>query len=249
MIGLVRPDWQLPVGALVTTREGGASAGAYASLNLGSRSGDEPAAVRENRRRLEALLPSPPVWLRQVHGIRVADADAARAGGEEPEADAAVARQPGTVCAVLVADCMPVLLAEESGQVVAAAHAGWRGLCGGVLEATVEAMGVDPRRLLAWLGPAIGPQVYEVGEEVRQAFVARDAAAAEAFRPARPGHWLLDLYAVARQRLAARGVSRVHGGGLCTYSDPARFFSYRRDGKTGRMAALIWLPGGRARGI
>ena len=131
-----------------------------------------------------------------------------------------------------------------SGQVVAAAHAGWRGLCGGVLEATVEAMRVDPRRLIAWLGPAIGPRVYEVGDEVREAFTERDAAAAGAFRATRPGHWLLDLYTVARQRLALRGVTRVHGGGLCTYSDPARFFSYRRDGKTGRMAALIWLPKG-----
>jgi len=156
MIGFVRPDWPAPAGALVTTREGGASVGAHASLNLGLRSGDDEAAVRENRRRLEALLPSPPVWLRQVHGIGVADADAARAEGGQPEADAAVARRPGTVCAVLVADCMPVLLADESAQVVAAAHAGWRGLCGGVLEAAVDAMRVDPRGLIAWLGPAIG---------------------------------------------------------------------------------------------
>lgn len=249
MIGFIHPEWQVPAGALVTTREGGTSAGAYASLNFGLRSGDDEAAVRENWRRLEALLPSPPVWLRQVHGTRVADADAARAEGGEPEADAAVARRPGTVCAVLVADCMPVLLADESGQVVAAAHAGWRGLCGGVLEATVDAMRVDPRRLIAWLGPAIGARAYEVGDEVREAFVARDAAVAEAFRAARPGHWLLDLYTVARQRLAARDVTRVHGGGLCTYSDPARFFSYRRDGKTGRMAALIWLPEGPGKGI
>ena len=249
MIGFLRPDWPAPVGALVTTREGGASVGAHAGLNLGLRSGDDEAAVRENRRRLEALLPSPPVWLRQVHGIRVADADAVRAGGGQPEADAAVARRPETVCAVLVADCMPVLLADEARQAVAVAHAGWRGLCGGVLEATIDAMGVDPRRLYAWLGPAIGPRVYEVGDEVRAAFIARDPAAADAFRAARPGHWLLDLYAVARQRLAARGVTRVHGGGLCTYSDPRRFFSYRRDGQTGRMAALIWLPQRSAAGI
>jgi len=242
MIGALRPDWPVQVGALVTTREGGASAGAYASLNLGLRSGDDEAAVRDNRRRLEALLPSPPVWLRQVHGIRVADADAARAGDGEPEADAAVARRPGTVCAVLVADCMPVLLADESAQVVAAAHAGWRGLCGGVLEATVEAMRVDRRRLNAWLGPAIGPQAYEVGDEVREAFVRRDPSARVAFRATRPGHWLLDLYAVARQRLSACGVTRIYGGGFCTFSDPKRFFSYRRDGQTGRMAALIWLP-------
>jgi YfiH family protein len=243
MIDPLRPDWPAAVDALVTTREGGASGGAYASLNLGLRSGDDEAAVRENRRRLQALLPSPPVWLRQVHGTRVADADAARATGAEPEADASVARRPGTVCAVLVADCMPVLLADEAATVVAVAHAGWRGLCGGVLEATVGAMGVAPERLIAWLGPAIGARVYEVGEEVRAAFLARDQASAQAFRAARPGHWLLDLYAVARQRLAAQGVARVHGGGLCTFSDPARFFSYRRDGSTGRMAALIWLAG------
>jgi len=243
MIGCLRPDWPAAVDALVTTRDGGASSGAYASLNLGLRSGDDEAAVRENRRRLQALLPSPPVWLRQVHGTRVADADAARAAGVEPEADAAVARRPGTVCAVLVADCMPVLLADEAATVVGVAHAGWRGLCEGVLEATVGAMGVAPERLIAWLGPAIGPRVYEVGDEVRDAFLARDPASAQAFRAARPGHWLLDLYAVARQRLAAKGVAWVHGGGLCTFSDPVRFFSYRRDRSTGRMAALIWLPG------
>jgi purine-nucleoside/S-methyl-5'-thioadenosine phosphorylase / adenosine deaminase len=248
MIGLIRPDWPAQVGAAVTTREGGASAGRYAGLNLGLRGGDDEPAVRENRRRLQALLPSPPAWLRQVHGTRVADADAVRAGGTEPEADAAVARRPGTVCAVLVADCMPVLLADEAATVVGVAHAGWRGLCGGVLEATVGAMRVEPGKLMAWLGPAIGPRVYEVGDEVREAFLARDRAAAQAFRAARPGHWLLDLYAVARQRLAASGVVRVHGGGLCTYSDPARFYSYRRDGSTGRMAALIWLSADKPRG-
>jgi len=144
-----------------------------------------------------------------------------------------------------VADCMPVLLADDAATVVAAAHAGWRGLCEGVLEATVGAMGAAPERLFAWLGPAIGPRVYEVGDEVRDAFLARDQASAQAFRAVRPGHWLLDLYAVAHQRLAAMGVARVYGGGLCTYSDPTRFFSYRRDRSTGRMAALIWLAGGR----
>ncbi|MGH8738033.1 MAG: peptidoglycan editing factor PgeF [Burkholderiales bacterium] len=249
MIGLIRPDWPATAGALVTTREGGASGGAYASLNLGLRSGDDEAAVRENRRRLESLLPSPPVWLRQVHGTRVADADAARAAGMEPEADAAVARRPGTVCAVLAADCMPVLLADEAASVVGIAHAGWRGLCAGVLEATLDAMQAEPGALMAWLGPAIGPRVYEVGDEVRAAFVARDPASGDAFRAAPRGHWLLDLYMVARQRLAARGVTRVHGGGLCTLSDPARFFSYRRDGATGRMAALIWLPDSSGKGI
>ncbi|HUJ87315.1 MAG TPA: peptidoglycan editing factor PgeF [Burkholderiales bacterium] len=249
MIGLLRPDWPAAAGALVTTRAGGVSGGAYASLNLGLRSGDDEAAVRENRRRLEALLPSPPVWLRQVHGTRVADADAARSAGAQPEADAAVARRPGTVCAVLAADCMPVLLADEAASVVAIAHAGWRGLCAGVLEATLDAMRAEPGGVAAWLGPAIGPRAYEVGDEVRAAFLARDPAAEAAFRAARRGHWLLDLYALARQRLAARGVTRVYGGGLCTFSDPERFFSYRRDGATGRMAALIWLAGGSERGI
>jgi purine-nucleoside/S-methyl-5'-thioadenosine phosphorylase / adenosine deaminase len=249
MIDAIRPDWPAAVGALVTTRNGGASRGAYASLNLGLRSGDDEAAVRENRRRLGSLLPAPPVWLRQVHGVRAADADAARGAGAEPEADAAVARRPGTVCAVLAADCMPVLLADEAASVVGIAHAGWRGLCAGVLEATLEAMRAKPGALMAWLGPAIGPRAYEVGDEVRAAFIARDPAAVAAFRAVRRGHWLLDLYAVARQRLAARGVTRVYGGGLCTHSDPKRFYSYRRDGATGRMAALIWLTGSGQRGI
>jgi YfiH family protein len=238
------PDWPAPerVRALTTARAGGVSSGGYASLNLGMRCGDDPAAVAENRRRLAARLPAAPVWLKQVHGVAVADADAARARGEEPEADAAVARSPGTVCAVLVADCMPVLLADEGGSVVGVAHAGWRGLCGGVIEATLDAMRAPSASVMAWLGPAIGPRVYEVGDEVRAAFVARDARAAQAFVATRPGHWLLDLYAVARQRLAARGVTRVCGGDFCTYSDSERFFSFRRQGAaSGRMAALVWL--------
>ena len=236
------PDWPAPPGvrALMTTRAGGVSPGGYASLNLGTRCGDRAEAVRENRSRLAALLPAPPVWLKQVHGIVVADADAARAKGIEPEADAAVARSAGTVCAVLVADCMPVLFADERGGVVGVAHAGWRGLCGGVIEATLDAMAVPPESVLAWLGPAIGPKVYEVGDEVRAAFVERDAGAARAFVATRPGHWLLDLYAVARRRLAAQGVERVYGGGFCTYTDE-RFFSFRRERASGRMAAVIWL--------
>jgi YfiH family protein len=219
------------------------SAGAYASLNLGLRCGDDPQAVAENRRRLAARLPSEPVWLRQVHGIAVADADAARATHAEPEADAAVARRSATVCAVLVADCMPVLFTDEAASVVAVAHAGWRGLSAGVLEATLDAMRVPARKALAWLGPAIGPRVYEVGDEVRAAFLARDARAAQAFAPTRPGHWLLDLYLVARQRLAARGVERVYGGGFCTHAEAGRFFSFRREAKSGRMAAAVWLRG------
>jgi YfiH family protein len=243
MLEPVVPDWPAParVRALVTTRAGGVSAGGCASLNLGTRCGDDAAAVAENRSRLAARLPSEPVWLRQVHGVTVADADAARAAAGEPEADASVARRAGTVCAVLVADCMPVLFSDDAGTVVAVAHAGWRGLAAGVLEATLAAMHARPDSVLAWLGPAIGPRVYEVGDEVRAAFLARDSQAAKAFVPTRPGHWLLDLYLVARQRLAARGVTRVSGGGLCTYSDAARFFSHRRDPRSGRMAALVWL--------
>jgi len=222
---LLYPEWPAParVKALVTTR-------GFGDLARGA---PGRAALRER-------LPAPPVWLRQVHGVVVADADRARAAGDEPQADASFARGAGTVCAVIVADCMPVLLADAKGRAVAIAHAGWRGLCAGVLEATVGALG-DEADLVAWLGPAIGPQVYEVGDEVHAAFITRDPEAASAFAPARPGHWLLDLYAVARQRLRACGVRQIHGGGFCTYSDPARFFSYRRDGSMGRMAAAIWL--------
>lgn len=200
-----------------------------------------PARVRAlvtTRGEIDPELPAPPAWLKQVHGTRVVDAAAACA---RPEADACIARVPGAVCAVQAADCMPVLLADEAGTVVGAAHAGWRGLCAGIIEATVEEMKVPGARLLAWLGPAIGPAHYEVGAEVREAFLARDAVAAAAFVANRPGHWLLDLYAVARQRLAARGVTRVHGGGFCTYSDPSRFPSWRRDRTRERIAAFVWL--------
>lgn len=212
---LVLPDWPAPpnVRAVMTTRN--------------TREAD-----------LRALLPGEPAWLRQVHGTRVVCLDQVVSN---PEADAAVTGTKNRVCVIRVADCMPVLLADESATAIGAAHAGWRGLSAGVIENTVQAMGVAGGNLLAWLGPAIGPQVYEVGEEVRSAFLARDAAAAAAFSPARPGHWLLDLYAVARQRLRACGVERIFGGGHCTYSEPERFYSYRRDGTSGRMAALIWL--------
>jgi YfiH family protein len=195
-------------------------------------------AVVTTRGEGEPPLPAAPAWLRQVHGTRVVRAEEAI---DRPEADAAVARTPLAVCVVKAADCLPVLLADEAGTVVGAAHAGWRGLAAGVIEATVDEMRVPGGSLLAWLGPAIGRAHYEVGEEVRAAFLARDPAAAAAFRATRPEHWLLDLVAVARQRLAARGVRRVYGGGLCTYSDPARFPSWRRDHGDERMAALIWL--------
>ena len=212
---IIRPDWPVPstVRALMTTRS-------------------------TSEQQLHGLLPSEPLWLRQVHGVKVVDFDTAAAN---PEGDAAMTHAPNRVCAIKAADCMPVLLADDAGTVIGAAHAGWRGLCAGVIEETIRRMGLPGERLVAWLGPAIGPTVYEVGDEVRAAFVSRDAKAEMAFRAARPGHWLLDLYAVARQRLASTGVERVFGGGYCTYSEPERFYSYRRDGSTGRMAALIWL--------
>jgi YfiH family protein len=222
MNALLNPDWPAaaPVRALVTTRAAGDMSGA------------------EARERLALALPREPAWLKQVHGKVVVDAESAP---YRPQADACVSRKPGTVCAVMIADCMPVLFADQSGRTVAAAHAGWRGLAAGVLEATVDAMRVPPREIIAWLGPAIGPRAYEVGDEVREAFVSRDAAASAAFQAARPGHWLLDLYLVARQRLAGRGLQQVHGGGFCTYTETDRFFSFRRDGTGHRMAALIWL--------
>ncbi|MEX0959442.1 MAG: peptidoglycan editing factor PgeF [Burkholderiales bacterium] len=236
----IRPDWPAParVQALITTRAGGHSSGAYQSLNLGDHVNDSAEAVAANRARLRALLPAEPAWLNQVHGTRVMEADTWTA---PVEADASFARSPGTVCAVLVADCLPVLLADRKGSVVAAAHAGWRGLAAGVIENTIEAMARPPEQLIAFLGPAIGPDAFEVGEDVYQAFVARDAQAARAFRPHVHGKWMADLFQLARQRLAATGVGAVHGGDLCTCSDPRRFFSHRRDKVTGRMAALVWL--------
>lgn len=235
------PGWPAPanVKALSTTRAGGLGVAPFDSLNLGTHVGDDQATVAANRARLRALLPAEPCWLNQVHGTAVVDL--ATYGGV-PDADAAVSRQPGAVCVVMTADCLPVLLCDRAGTVVGAAHAGWRGLQGGVIEATVRAMDVPAGELMAWLGPAIGPAVFEVGDEVRAAFVADDAAAAAAFSPAVPaGKWLADLYLLARQRLAALGVMGVHGGDACTFTEAARFFSYRRDGRTGRMASLVWL--------
>lgn len=239
---LIRPEWPAPprVRACVTTRRGGVSAPPYDSLNLADHVGDTLAAVAVNRRRLrDALeLPGEPHWLAQVHGTRVLPAASSGAGCE---ADASFSREPGVVCAVLTADCLPVLLCDRQGQGVAVAHAGWRGLAAGVLEETVAALGFPGEQVLAWLGPAIGPSVFEVGEEVREAFIAREPSGAAAFRPSRNGRWLADLYSLAGQRLAASGVRDVFGGGYCTYIDARRFYSYRRDGCTGRMATLIWL--------
>ncbi|MDR0441106.1 MAG: peptidoglycan editing factor PgeF [Candidatus Accumulibacter sp.] len=235
------PDWPAParVGSLSTTRRGGVSVGVFASLNLGEHVGDDPAAVAVNRELVRRRIGARPVWLRQVHGIRVIDA-AGGAGTHPAEADAAFTRQAGVACAVMTADCLPVLLCDTGGTVVAAAHVGWRGLLAGVIEAAVAATEAPCRDLLAWLGPAIGPRAFEVGGEVRAAFAAADPEAVEAFHPS-GDKWLADIYLLARQRLAKRGVTRVFGGGFCTLSETERFYSYRRDGRTGRMASLIWL--------
>lgn len=237
-LDFIVPDWPAPpnVHALVTTRAGGVSAGPYAGFNLGDHVGDDPAAVAANRAALRRHLPAEPVWLRQVHGIRCVDAAAAR----DTEADAACARAPNVVCAVLTADCLPLLLCDAGGTAVAVVHAGWRGLAAGVVESAVAALGVPGQDLIAWLGPAIGPDSFEVGDEVRAAFVAQDPAAAAAFVPHGAGKWLCDIYRLARQRLARLGVRRLAGAESCTVRERERFFSYRRDGATGRMASLIW---------
>lgn len=239
----LQADWPVPrnVCTASTLRTGGVSAPPFDTLNLGAHVGDAPEAVRSNRQRLrDALhLPAEPCWLNQVHGAAVIEA---AAWSTPPAADACIARAPGLVCAVMTADCLPVLFCSRAGDRVAAAHAGWRGLAGGVLESTVSSLGLPGSELLAWLGPAIGPDAFEVGDEVRIAFTSRDAAATQAFRPShRSGHWLADLYLLARQDLARLGVTAMYGGGMCTFSDEARFFSFRREGRTGRMASLIWL--------
>ncbi len=239
------PTWDAPanVGALMTTRIGGVSTGPYASLNLGANVGDADEAVTENRRRLNAFLPAAPRWLRQVHGIDVA-IHRARPGVAPPIADAAVTRERGVVCAVLVADCLPVLLADRDGTAVGIAHAGWRGLAAGVVERTVAALaelGADAERLAAWLGPAVGQRAFEVGGEVRAAFLATDAAADPHFAPGAPGKWHADLRALARRRLAACGVRTIAESDGCTVADSERFYSWRRDRGGGRMAALVWL--------
>ncbi|MGB5305589.1 MAG: peptidoglycan editing factor PgeF [Gammaproteobacteria bacterium] len=236
------PDWPVPahVRALSTTRAGGRSRGPYASLNLGDHVGDDPAAVAANRKTLAAAagLPAEPVWLQQVHGNTVVDIARTHPGSA---ADAACSHQPGPVCAVLTADCLPVLLCDRAGDHVAAVHAGWRGLAGGVIEQAVAALQAPGGELLAWLGPAISAASYRVGTEVRKAFMAHDPQAQTAFQAAGDDTWHADLYQLARQRLAACGVPAVHGGGRCTFSEAQSFYSYRRDGVTGRMATLIWL--------
>ncbi len=242
----LRPDWPAPdcVRALTTLRDGaGLSLPPFDRFNLGLHSGDDPDTVRANRDELvrHAALLGMPHWLKQVHGTTIAIEPDFLQHDDEPEADAAIARTAGRVLAILSADCLPVLLCSRDGRVVGAAHAGWRGLAAGVLERTIEAMQAAPDTLMAWLGPAAGQQAYEVGEEVHAAFVDADTRNRDAFVATRAGHWLCDLYALARRRLADAGVTNVHGGGLCTISDAQRFYSYRRDGQTGRMASLIWI--------
>ncbi len=238
------PQWPAPPGvrALSTLRRGGVSRPPYDGLNLADHVGDAPQAVQENRARLQraASLPAAPCWLRQVHGSAVVEAGAAR----KRPADGAYTRRPGVVCAVLTADCLPLLLCTADGAAVAALHCGWRGLAAGIVAAGVAALAPGPGvEVLAWLGPAIGPQAFEVGEEVRQAFVQDDPGAAAAFTPAasrRRDRWYADLYLLARRQLQACGVRRIHGGGLCTWREADAFYSFRRDGVTGRMATLIW---------
>jgi YfiH family protein len=243
----ISAEWPAPsrVRAFTTLRgPAGASPAPFDTFNLGMRCGDDADVVARNRAVLvEHLeLPSQPRWLRQTHGVAVATCDDDMRSGE-PDADAAVTTSPGVVLAILTADCMPVLFSAEDGSAIAAAHAGWRGLAAGVLENTIASMRTPPNRLFAWLGPAAGPNAYEIGEEVRDAFVSRDRVAEAMFVPTRPGHWLVDLYGLAILRLMDAGMPRtsIHGGDLCTISDPQRFFSYRRDGSTGRMASLIWI--------
>ena len=263
MNAAVWAQWPVPsnVRAFTTLRHGvGSSLPPFDHFNLGNRTaadGDDPATVERNRAELVERfeLPSVPHWLRQVHGTEVlrfasAPSPAPRrkspwgtfpGGGAEPVADASVTSVSGVVLAILTADCLPVVFANEDGTEIGAAHAGWRGLAAGVLENTVTAMRSPPDEIVAWLGPAAGPQAYEIGAEVFDAFVSQDTSAASAFVATRPGHWRVDLYALARQRLARLGITRVHGGDLCTISDPQRFFSHRRDARTGRMATVVWM--------
>lgn len=233
------PDWPAPAGvkSCVTTRSGGVSLAPFDSLNLGDHVDDQPDAVAENRRRLTEQFSIAPAWLQQVHGVAVAHADPAVVA----TADASWSATPGVACAVMTADCLPALFCNRAGTRVAAAHAGWRGLAAGVLEATLDHLDVPADQVLVWLGPAIGPQRFEVGAEVREAFVTQLAEAAQAFVPSiNAGRFIADIYQLARLRLAARGVTAVYGGGYCTVSD-SRFFSYRRNPRTGRFASLVWL--------
>jgi len=245
---LLQPDWPAPanIHAWSTSRVQGISEAPYDGLNLAQHVGDQPAAVEQNRQHLAQVLalPSSPLWLNQVHGRQVVNAaEWVHMGepGSQPEADAAYSLQAAVVCVVMTADCLPLLVCNQRGDKVAAVHAGWRGLAAGVIESTLAALQEPAEELLVWLGPAIGPTAFEVGEDVRQAFIAEDAVTASAFQQNRPGHYLADIYALARRRLQAFGVQAIYGGGYCTFDDADHFYSYRRDGKTGRQASLIWF--------
>lgn len=236
------PDWPAPPGvrAISTLRNSGISHSPYHSFNLAEHVGDDPQAVSANRDCLwqQAQLPAMPHWLTQVHGTGVVDAGLMQ---QSCEADAAFTHQPGVVCAVMTADCLPVLLCERSGQWVMAVHAGWRGLAAGIIESAVRRMATGGEDMMAWLGPAIGPGAFEVGDEVREQFVCCDTAAGMHFTASPSGRWLMDIYSLARRRLAGLGIRQVYGGHWCTVSEADRFFSYRRDGRAGRMASLIWI--------
>lgn len=242
MIRLLRPDWPAPanVHTVCSTRLGGCSVGLFTGLNLGSHVGDEPAKVVQNRQQYQhaAAMPNAPVWLNQVHGVTVAKLTTNSESGIT--ADAAISREPDIVATVMTADCLPLLLCDTAGTQVAAVHAGWRGLCDGIIEATLRTF-VPGAAVLAYLGPAISQAAFEVGTEVRDAFIAHDPSAANAFIPGKGDKYQADLYLLARQRLAACGVSQIYGGNYCTYQHSELFFSYRSDGQTGRMASSIWL--------
>ena len=233
------PEWPAPsnIKAIQTTRSGGISVAPYDSLNLGSHVQDDTLAVAKNRQFISKYLPSEPVWLNQVHGVDVIDA--AKSTNVQ-DADASYSKNKNVVCVTMTADCLPVLLCNKQGNAVASIHAGWRSLCNGVIEVTIKEMGVEPEDLMAWLGPAIGPDAFEVGGEVREAFIAKDNQAEMAF-VASGNKWLGDLYLIAKQRLNKQGVNQIYGGKECTYSNPSRYFSFRRDGVTGRMATMIWF--------
>ncbi len=239
----IRADWPAPENIIAgsTTRRGGVSGGRYASLNLAAHVGDQPEHVVENRRRFVDMcdLPEEPYWLKQVHGIRVVRAGARNDAGGAPEADAAIGQADGDSCAIMTADCLPILLCSTDGDEIAAVHAGWRGLAGGVVAATVLEMHTAPSSVIAWLGPAISQDTFEVGDDVRDAFTALDAESADCFRANDRGRWQADLYGLARMRLAATGVTAAYGGDYCTAADPQRFFSHRRDGSCGRMVTFI----------
>ena len=238
-LNLIIPDWPAPsnVHAIQTTRQGGFSDAPFESLNLGAHVQDQLITVVKNRQLLDQFVPAEPVWLNQVHGTNVVDAALSSC---VQDADASFTTQSNVVCVTMTADCLPVLLCNKQGTAVAAIHAGWRSLCDGVIENAVLAMGLKAEELLAWLGPAIGPDAFEVGAEVRQAFIEKDTHATQAFQP-HADKWLANLYLLATQRLNNVGIKAIYGGGDCTYSSPERYFSFRRDGMTGRMATMIWL--------